>query len=165
MKWRTLSVKVRGDGLQTRSRTGFYVGPATEKTNTAELVNAMDAPWDYTGIPMMVRWSGPPTPGDKNTKKVPFQISVRAGSVDLSGHHLQVEYAASIKGYDGKVVTRWGETMEGNVTPEQEQQITTGGMNYRNSLTIAPGKYLVRFVVRDDTTGHIGSVQAPLELN
>jgi VWFA-related protein len=164
MQWKALNVKVRGAGLQVRSRSGFYAGQSNDKTNTAELVNAMDSPWDYTGIPVSVRWSNAPA-GNGQQRNAPFEILVNGNSVDLSRHHLQLQYAAAVKALDGKIVTRWGQTLEGPLNPEQEKQIVGSGITYRNALSLPAGKYLVRFVVRDDVTGHIGSVLAPLDLN
>lgn len=164
LKWKALNVKVRGAGLQVRSRSGFYAGQSNDKTNTAELVNAMDSPWDYTGIPVSVRWSSAPA-GNGQQKNAPFEILVNGKAVDLSRHHLQLQYAAAVKALDGKIVTRWGQSLEGPLSPEQEKQIVSSGITYRNALLVPAGKYLVRFVVRDDVTGHIGSVLAPLDLN
>jgi hypothetical protein len=53
--------------------------------------------------------------------------------------------------------------VDGSLTPAQEQQIPATGINYTNELSLSSGKYLVRFVVRDNI-GRIGSVQAPLEV-
>jgi fibronectin type 3 domain-containing protein len=38
------------------------------------------------------------------------------------------------------------------------------GMAFKEALDLAPGKYTVRFVVRDNLSGRIGSVGAPLEV-
>jgi VWFA-related protein len=165
MQWKAVSVKVRGQGLQVRSRSGYYAGQTSDKTTTAELVNAMDSPWDYTGVPISIQWSGATAADDPHKRKVPFEIMVNAASLDLSRHHLQLQYAAAVKALDGKTINRWGETLEGDINPEQEKQIAGNGITYRNALSLPAGKYLVRFVVRDDVTGHIGSVLAPLDLN
>jgi hypothetical protein len=44
------------------------------------------------------------------------------------------------------------------------QQININGLGYGDTLELAPGSYKLRLVVRDDLTGQIGSVSAPLEL-
>jgi hypothetical protein len=165
LRWKTVSVKVRGQGLQVRARTGYYAGQPSDNTTTAELVNAMDSPWDYTGVPISIQWSGTPASDGPQKRKVPFEIMVNAASFDLSRHHLQLQYAAAVKALDGKTINRWGQTLEGDINPEQEKQIASSGITFRNALSLPAGKYLVRFVVRDDVTGHIGSVLAPLQVN
>jgi len=39
------------------------------------------------------------------------------------------------------------------------------GVIYNNALSLAPGDYQVRFVVRDNLNGKIGSVFVPLTVN
>src|SRR5580704_247500 len=41
-------------------------------------------------------------------------------------------------------------------------KIKAEGIFYRNALELLPGMYQVRFVVRDNLSGRIGSVSAPL---
>jgi fibronectin type 3 domain-containing protein len=38
------------------------------------------------------------------------------------------------------------------------------GLLYNGALDLAPGEYSVRFVVRDDLSGRVGSVAAPLKV-
>jgi hypothetical protein len=40
--------------------------------------------------------------------------------------------------------------------------VKANGVDFRNSLDLMPGKYTVRFVIRDNVTGKVGSVTAPL---
>ena len=44
-------------------------------------------------------------------------------------------------------------------------KIKAEGMIYKNALQLLPGTYQVRFVVRDNLSGRIGSVTAPLTVN
>jgi hypothetical protein len=126
----------------------------------------MNSPWDYTGIPLSVRWSSAAAGnGGQQKKNVPFEVVINPSAVDLNAHRLQLQYAAAVRAVDGRDITRWGQSLEGEISPEQEKQIASTGISYRNALSLAAGKYLVRFVVRDDVTGHIGSVLAPLEVN
>jgi VWFA-related protein len=165
MQWRPLTVKLDKAGVHVRSRSGFYAGKADEKIYTAELINALNSPWDYTGVPISMRWTGAPASDGKEKKQVNFEISLPAASIGLADHHVQLQYAAAVRELDGKLVTRWGQVVNGAVTPDEEQHIITSGVTYRNALLVPQGKYLVRFVVRDDVTGHIGSVLAPLDVN
>jgi hypothetical protein len=38
------------------------------------------------------------------------------------------------------------------------------GLNYNNDLVLPPGEYSVHFVVRDNLTGRLGTVSAPLQV-
>jgi hypothetical protein len=44
-------------------------------------------------------------------------------------------------------------------------KIRADGILYQNALELPAGDYQVRFVVRDNLSGRIGSVSAPLTVN
>ncbi len=160
-----ITVKVHHAGARIRTRSSVYVGKPAERTYTAELVNALYAPWDYTGLPISVRWTGPPSTGAQDKKLANFEIAVSPGSIALTGHHIQMQYAAAVKTLDGKMIERWSQATNGDVTADQERQIAASGIGHRGALSLPSGRYVVRFVVRDDASGQIGSVLAPLTVN
>jgi hypothetical protein len=55
-----------------------------------------------------------------------------------------------------------GRTLDAHLKPETLQQIRSSGITYRDALDLPPGQYTVRFVVRDNLSGRMGSVAAPL---
>jgi hypothetical protein len=50
------------------------------------------------------------------------------------------------------------------MTAEKLSLIHQQGIIYNGALDLAPGEYLVRFVVRDDLRGRTGSVSGPLKV-
>jgi hypothetical protein len=72
-------------------------------------------------------------------------------------------YAATEKG--GKAANSFGRTFAPSLTDAQVADLRTKGVGFSNALELAPGRYAVRFVVRDNVTGKIGSVTAPLMVN
>jgi hypothetical protein len=55
--------------------------------------------------------------------------------------------------------------MEGHFKPDMYDRFRSKGTDYRGALTVAPGEYTVRFVVRDRLSGRIGTVSAPLKVD
>lgn len=49
-------------------------------------------------------------------------------------------------------------------TGEQLAAIKQKGIGYHGALSLAPGEYNVRIVVRDSLSGRVGSVAAPLKV-
>ena len=39
------------------------------------------------------------------------------------------------------------------------------GIDMKNALELGPGQYAIRIVIRDNVTGKVGSVTAPLTVN
>jgi hypothetical protein len=66
---------------------------------------------------------------------------------------------------DGKEVASAAVNFAKPVPESQIASVRANGLNFRNALELGPGKYTVRFVVRDNVTGKVGSVTAPLTVN
>jgi fibronectin type 3 domain-containing protein len=54
--------------------------------------------------------------------------------------------------------------IEAHLSAEKMPAIRQNGVSFKGSLDLAPGEYTVRFVVRDNLSGRIGSVAAPLRV-
>ena len=52
-----------------------------------------------------------------------------------------------------------------SLSDAQVASIRNTGVGFNYDLELAPGQYAVRFVVRDNVSGKIGSVTAPLTVN
>ena len=79
-------------------------------------------------------------------------------------NHLHVDIAYAVWTAAGQDAGHKGTSYNLNLNPTQVQQININGLGYGDTLELAPGSYKLRLVVRDDLTGQIGSVSAPLEL-
>lgn len=55
--------------------------------------------------------------------------------------------------------------MTGSLTGAQMAVLREQGISFQNTLELRPGQYTVRVVVRDNATGKVGSVTAPLTVN
>jgi hypothetical protein len=78
---------------------------------------------------------------------------------------MELDFVALVKTPDGKAVDQpRGQKIDTHLTAEKLSSIRQNGVGYRGFLDLAPGEYTVRFVVRDDLSGRIGSVAAPLKV-
>ncbi len=64
---------------------------------------------------------------------------------------------------NGVTVGNFSQNIQGTPTPETLTKIKTGGLSYNNYLELPSSQYTVRFVMRDNLSGRIGSVSAPLK--
>lgn len=164
--WHKLQVKLKQGG-HVRARNGFFVTPESRQADTRRLdiKMALASPLDYTGLPLLVRWTGAQVAGAK--KKVGFQVTLppSAGVVDESDrNHLSLEVVAVARKADGSPADQVAENVEANLKPESMAALHKDGINYNSNLQVAPGEYSVRIVVRDNLTGRLGSVRAPLKI-
>ena len=171
--WRKLKVKVAAEGAHVRARQGFYVpGPAedTPEARRRQMVDALRSPVEFTGVRLNVR----ELPVSAGTKTVAAGKSMHEFSVGVMGNSITVDaqdgnavdltvisVAFSAK---GKNAGQAEHQVTAKLPPEMLAKIRKTGLGVKQSLELAPGKYDVRFAVRDNLNGEIGSVEYPLEV-
>lgn len=166
--WRKLQVKLaqKEKDVEIRSRTGFFVTNATMNpglTRDIDMSNALRSPIEGTGVPMTVEWITVASDGDR--KKAEFLAHMPAGSLsfDPAGRdQLNFEFAAMAYDKNGKEAGKALQRFTRPVPPDQLATVRANGVGFRNAIELGPGTYTVRFVVRDNVTGKVGSVTAPL---
>ena len=166
--WRPLKVKARKHDVDVRARTGFFVTNATvnpELNHQADMQIAVASPFDSTGVPLTLRWLHPSTGGDR--KKADYSLNLPGNSITVAkgerpGFDLDVA-AVAIK--NGVAADSTSQRFHGNPSAETLAKIRSNGLVYRNAIELPPGEYTVRFVVRDNLSGKVGTVSAPLTVN
>jgi VWFA-related protein len=165
--WRKLQVVVSRKDAEVRARAGYLVTDVAvnpERTHKADVEFALISPFESTGIPITEQWQGVQADGSK--KKIGFVLQVPVtGLIDEADkNRIDVEIVAQAtnKGVSAGTLSQ---TMKGLIVPETLAKLKADGIVYRNFLALAPGDYQVRFVVRDNLSGRIGSVIVPLTVN
>ena len=127
--------------------------------------NALKSPFDYTGLPLRVVLSPPVLQGDKRKVTFAMLMPPKAASVDnTDNNHLHVDIAYAVWSASGQDAAHKGTSYNLRLNPTQLQAVDTKGLSYGDTVELPPGAYRLCVVVRDNLTGQIGSVQAPLEL-
>jgi len=164
--WRKLSVKVRRKNAEVRARTGFFVTNATMNpllSRNVDITTALHSPIEDTGVPVTVQWLG--VSSDGTSKKAVFFAHVPAGSLsfDPAGRNqLNFDFVALAYDKNGKEASQAAQSFTQPIPQDQLASVRAGGVGFRNALELLPGQYNVRFVVRDNVTGKVGSVTASL---
>jgi VWFA-related protein len=169
--WRRLAVKVKRDHTEVRARSGFFVTNATtdpESSRNSDISSALQSPLDYTSLALLVRWNKIEPGKDPGKKHVDYELHLAPEPAVINvadNNHMILEFVAVAKTPEGKPVeSPAGKRVEDHVTAEKLSAIRQNGIGYHGAFDIAPGEYTVRFVVRDDLSGRIGSVAAPLKV-
>jgi len=160
--WHKLEVKLINERGSVRSRTSYYLAPAaapSEKDINRALRDAANAKIDYTGLAFAVERQ----PGTDPAKPELMRIMVPARSVLLSPGHPQLSYdivsaPLNAKGEPGAGVR----IVHLNLTEEQTQTALSKGWSFTDQLQGADSK-AVKYILRDNGTGRIGSVMVPLQ--
>ncbi len=171
--WRNLKIKVNKKDTEVRARKGFFVTKATvnvDASRNSDLSYALNSPIEGTGLPVIVKWLG--TSGDGEKKKAEFQLRLPPNSVTIeskggeSSLNFDIGVAAFIDGgKQSQAPVTVARTVNSTVSEAQLASLRSGGVGIPNSIELAPGRYVVRIVVRDNVSGKIGSVTTPLTVN
>jgi VWFA-related protein len=169
--WRKLAVKVKRDHVDVRARSGFFVTNATvdpADTRTSDISSALQSPLDYTSLALVVRWDKIEPSKEPGKKHVNYGMHLAPDATlinDAESNHFVLDFVALAKTPEGKTVDHpVGQQIEAHLTPEKLAALRQHGIAYSGALDLTPGEYTVRFVVRDDLSGRIGSVAAPLKV-
>jgi len=166
--WRKLRVKLDRQHAEVRAREGFFVGTTTmnaEDAHQADVNFALTSPFESTGIPMLVRWN-PATLQMKDGKKSEFALVLPAASVVQESAEnqfdLEIVWETDREGAPGQ---RDGKTMKGTADAKTLVRVKQEGVIFKNFVQLPAGEYRVRFVVRNNLNGRIGSVTTPLTVD
>lgn len=165
--WHKLAVKVDEKGASVRSRNGFLLTKLS-----ADAVMKMDVGVDLgsrlinPGLPFSGRWAEP-VPGARGAKVMNFELNLPGsdGLVTPEQAHLNLEFAALARRADGSVGAQVAQHLERDLPAQAVALVQQQGVTYKNKLELAPGVYMVRFVVRDNMSGRMGSVSIPLKVD
>ena len=179
--WHKLHVEVNRSGAHTRARTGFLVkkidpahpDPHGKDPAALDVDLAMESPMNFTAIPMTVRWidngqvpTAAATGGLIAKRKVAFQITLppHAATLDETAgkHKVSLNFIALARTPQGDEAADFVKKIDGDLKPDVARRLDLGGVKFDSTVVLAPGYYNVRFIVRDNLSGSIGSVTAPL---
>ena len=165
--WRKLQVEVPRKDTEVRARAGYLITDLAvnpERTHKADVEFALISPFESTGIPITSQWQGLLADGSK--RKVGFVLHVPATNVvdEADKNRIDVEFVAQATN-NGVPAGTVSQTIKGLIVPDTLAKLKADGVVYNNVLSLAPGDYQVRFVVRDNLNGKLGSVIVPLTVN
>ena len=165
--WRKLQVQVSRKDAEVHARAGFLItsaGVNPELTHQADVQFVLNSSFESTGIAFTGRWLGGSPDGSK--KKIGFALQVPATDLidEADNNRFDIEFLARAT-KQGTTADTTGQTIKGTLPPAALAKIKADGIFYKNSLDLAPGEYQVRFVIRDNLSGKIGSVIVPLTVN
>jgi VWFA-related protein len=165
--WRKLTIRVERTDTKILARTSYFVGETRNATagRNDDIQMGLSSPLDYTDLPLTVRWTGNTEISGK--KKVGFQYQLTQGAVtvdEADGNHVSMEFAAAAVSPKGIIVAQFSKELEGRLAAPQAQSLKSGTAFLPGELELASGDYMVRFVMRDNLSGRMGSISTSLKV-
>ncbi len=171
--WHKLKVTVDRKDIHIRARSGFLVtNPEVIKhqdTRKTEILTALASPVDYTGLRFTIGW-GEIKPDDAHPGRVlaKFEVGLPADAFTIDTdqqNHLELDLAAVAFTDKKKEAGELTRVIEAHLKPETLDSVRRGGLRFTSHISLPKGRLTVRFVVRDDLGGRIGTVTAPIDIN
>ena len=164
-KWRDIKVNVGRPGLDVRARQGYVAMPPvdqTAKTRMEAIRGAVWSPIEATALPVTAHVDFTTDPQD--TVEVIVQLDPRTVSFrQLDGRwRAQLDMAFVQKDVHGIQIGEGGmDNLTIALTDENYQKVVSQGLLHRYRGRRETAAATLRVVVRDGTTGAVGSVTVP----
>ncbi len=174
--WRDLKVKVSAEHATVSARNGFFYGtPPVELAKRPEEIKALASALPESGVPMFVKVLGPAPYAASDSaaaaagkKTIAFRVTIPLSSLQIDPANrtaLDLDVGAIAITPNTKEAGEFLHPVKGNPKPENLQEWARAGLKMDEKLQLPVGSYDVRFFVRDNISGKIGTVVFPLDVN
>lgn len=174
-RFRKIEVKVKGAGLEVRSRRGYTAprgkAPAPAKASAGDKTSpqvreALDSPLPLAALTLNV-FAAPFKGTPPNTA---VAVTVEAAGNDFGFEEkdgkLLTDYEISTIAIDSGGKIRGGDRSVVNfaLKPENRERFAQTGVRVATRLQLPPGRYQLRVAARESGTGRVGSVNYDLDV-
>ncbi len=167
-RYRRLQIKVNRPDVKLEYRPGYYAPADYQHSNhqdrERQLTEQLASDLPATDVPVYMaayyfqlapdRYYIPVSlivPGSQ----IPF---VKGGDRDKA----TIDIIGEVKDMAGRVEGDVRQTVK--LAIDQQQQVSRKNVQYTTSFTLPPGKYHLKFVVRENLTGHMGSFETDINV-
>src|SRR5688572_816666 len=173
-RFRRIQVRInRPDvkGLRVEARPGYYAGRSFSNTSNrdreAQLDDELSAAVSSTDVPMVVgtgyfrqQNAGG---GPRNDRfYVPIAVAVPGFAVPVAekATEVQLDVKGEVRDEQGRVIGRLRETIK--VPSGGAETLAGRQVFYQTGVSLPPGRFVVKVVLRENTGGGVGSFEAPI---
>jgi VWFA-related protein len=163
--FRHLQVTVNKGGSVVSAPAGYFPAEGTLKSRAQEDVTlALQSPLAYTGVVFTLKIAGSEDSGGKRKVNMVIALGGNSGVLNEATSTVDLALFAAAIDASGTTVGKLNENAGGKFPPEAVAQIKEVGFQLKRSMEVPSGNFTLHFVVRDNLTGRIGSLTAPLNV-
>lgn len=168
-KFRRILVKVDRPGIKLRYRQGYFAADPKgyskidAKKQAMDLGQALSLDYPISTALLFQAVVLPPSEKTENKVLIRYGIDAHALGFELQDdglQHASVDCAVQPFTLKGSPLTPRASTFSAGLKPEQFQLVMQRFLPCNQTLDLAPGEYVLRLGVRDNTTGLIGTANA-----
>ena len=163
-RFRRIQVRVKRDGFKIEARAGYYADrdfTHTSRTDReAQLEEQLFAAMSPTDLPVLVTGSWFRLAADRYY--VPIALTVPGSAVPVANDKdpVTLDVLGVVRDERGFPVGRFRETLK--LPPGTGTTLAGKQILYQSGVTLPPGRFAVKVVVRENTSGTMGSFESPV---
>ncbi len=167
-KFRRIRVEVTRPDLKLLHRPGYFASKQfvnlTEAERDRQLEEAFNVDRPFADLDFIMEADY--FRNDASTSLVPVTLQLAGEDIqfDEKGdrREAQVEFLARILDKQGKIAGVARDVVQIRLPVQKAEKIKTGQILYNTDFQLKPGDYRVKFLMRDNRTGKLGSFEEPL---
>ena len=163
-RFRRIQVKVKRADLHVEARSGYFADRDFAHTNRGDretqLMEQMFSAVSSTDLPVMVTGGFFRMAADKYY--VPIAVAVPGYAVPVKSDKEEVvlDVLGMVSDEQGRPLGRMRETLK--FPPSTGTTLAGKQVLYQSGVTLPPGRFSVKVIVRENASGKVGSFEAPL---
>lgn len=162
-RFRRIQVRVKREGVRVEARAGYFAERDFAHTNRADretqLQEQLFSPVSSTDVPVMVKGGYFRLAADRYY--VPISVAVRGDAVPVTpATDVSLDVLGVVSDEQGRPLGRMRETLK--FPPATGGSLAGKQVLYQSGVTLPPGRFSVKVVVRENANGRIGSFEAAL---
>jgi VWFA-related protein len=163
-RFRHIQVVVKRKGLKVEARSGYYADLDFAHTNVrdreAQLNDQLAAAVSSTDLPVLVGAGWFRQSADRFY--VPIALAVPGSAVPVARGNPKVtlDVRGTVRDEQGRTVGRMKDTLD--IPAGTSPTLAGRQVLYQSGATLPPGRFVVKIVVRENTSGTVGSFELPV---
>jgi VWFA-related protein len=169
-RFRRIKVTVDRPGVKVEARPGYYAPKDfrqfTREDKEVQLQQAMNLDTPFVELPMAIEASYFRLPDKKYYVVLAAKIPGSAISFlnKSKVHRTEFDFAWRATDAAGHVASALRDTLPVSLSGEDYERVLEGNVTYEGGIELAPGRYTLKAVVRENESGKMGTFVEPLVL-
>jgi len=169
-KFRKVRVEVQPPDLKLQHRPGYFASKSftqlTQGERERQLEEAFNVDRPFTEIPFILQADY--FKGEAGNCIVPVSLLFAGDGVDFeqkgNNREAQLEFLARVSGTEGKVAGVARDLVNVRLPAVSAEKVRSGQVYYTTGFQLRPGSYTLKFLVRDNRSGKLGTFEQPVEV-
>ncbi len=169
-KYRKIRVEVNRPDLRVEHRPGYFASKAWNQLNQQErdlqLQQALNVDRPFNDVPLILQADY--FRNDDKTSIVPVSIELDGDGVTFTdkgvNRQAKFEFLVQVVDPKGRVPALARDNVQVSVPADKVEKVKAGGIYYSTGFEVKPGDYRLKFLVRDDGSGKLGSFEEPIHV-